>query len=202
MSKNNAKDECVELKNIKYKSMLLNGMNSQLSLHETVSSNNISMLDTFLENEKLKNKIENWAKLDNPVKIKKFLDFSEKYKNENNITDEEKDNLILFLKDCLMRKKLQKTKEVIYDKNTGEIKEIVGLSINPSTKKFTIRNISTKAVSTLKMLTPKKNVTKTTTIKNVNGNRSNISSNLPKESCSNDDNNNLVDIEEEEKLQY
>ena len=41
-------DECQELKNIKYKTMLLNGA----PLHETKSSNDLSNLDKFLENEK------------------------------------------------------------------------------------------------------------------------------------------------------
>ena len=40
--------ECQELKNIQYKSMLLNGTN----LPKTKSTNNLSMLDTFLEQEK------------------------------------------------------------------------------------------------------------------------------------------------------
>jgi hypothetical protein len=41
-------DDCHELKNIKYKTMLLNGV----SLMETKSSDNISNLDKFLETEK------------------------------------------------------------------------------------------------------------------------------------------------------
>jgi hypothetical protein len=44
-------DDCHELKNIKYKTMLLNGV----SLMETKSSDNISNLDKFLETEKNNN---------------------------------------------------------------------------------------------------------------------------------------------------
>ena len=40
-------DECQELKNIKYKTMLLNGA----PLHETKSSNDMSNLEKFLEEE-------------------------------------------------------------------------------------------------------------------------------------------------------
>ena len=43
-------DECQELKNIKYKTMLLNGV----PLHETKSSNDIFNLEKFLEDEKNK----------------------------------------------------------------------------------------------------------------------------------------------------
>ena len=41
-------EECLELKNIKYKTMLLNGN----PIRETKSSNDISNLDKFLEDEK------------------------------------------------------------------------------------------------------------------------------------------------------
>jgi hypothetical protein len=45
-------DECHELKNIKYKTMLLNGK----PLQETTSSNDLSNLDKYLEDEKNTNK--------------------------------------------------------------------------------------------------------------------------------------------------
>jgi hypothetical protein len=50
--------ECHELKNIKYKTMLLNGN----PLQETKSSNDLSNLDKFLENEKNNNSCEPWCK--------------------------------------------------------------------------------------------------------------------------------------------
>ena len=166
MSLKNKNDECVELKNIKYKSMMMNGMNNNMTNQQTLLSNNnnISKLEKFLESEKSNNKIEQWAKLDIPAKIQRFILFAENYKTENNLSEDEKDKLIIFLKDCLLRKKLQKAKEIVYDKTTGEIKEILGLSINKTTNNFTIRNISNKSVSSLKMLTPKK---KTNTMKNI-----------------------------------
>ena len=65
-------------------------------------------------------------------------------------------NLISFLKDSLDRKKLQRVKDVIYDKTSGEVKEIPGLFYNKSSNHFTLRNLDTKRVSTLKSLPPKK----------------------------------------------
>ena len=44
----NVNEECQELKNIKYKTMLLNGV----PLHETKVAYDISNLDKFLEEEK------------------------------------------------------------------------------------------------------------------------------------------------------
>ena len=144
-------DECLELKNIKYKTMLLSGT----PLQETKSSNDLSNLDKFLENEKNNSKNEPWCKLDKTVKTKKMFDYVELYKKDKNLNEEETKLLIDFLKDCLDRKKLQRVKDVIYDKTLGVIKEIPALSYTKTTKHFTLKNID-KRVSTVKSLTPKK----------------------------------------------
>jgi hypothetical protein len=77
------------------------------------------------------------------------------YKETNNLNDEEESHLITFFKDCLERKKLQKVKDVIYDKNTGIIKEIPALIYNKQHKHFTLKSLD-KRISTLKSLPPKK----------------------------------------------
>jgi len=145
------KDECQELKNIKYKTMLLNGA----PLHETKSSNDFSNLEKFLEDEKNSNVIEPWCKLNKTTKTKKLLEFAEIYKKNNNLDDFETKNLNIFLKDCLDKKKLIRVKDVIYDKGTGLIKEIPALIYTKSNKHFTLKNVD-KRVSTLKSLAPKK----------------------------------------------
>jgi hypothetical protein len=146
------KEECVELKNIKYKTMLMSGN----VIQETKTTNNMNNLEHFLENEKMNNKAEPWAKLDKTVKIQKLSVYAEVYAKEKEYNEEEKHNLIKFLKDSLDRKKLQRVKDVIYDKATGEVKEIPGLFYNKSNNHFTLKNLDTKRVSTLKSLPPKK----------------------------------------------
>jgi hypothetical protein len=143
------KEECVELKNIKYKTMLLGNGNPII---ETTSSNNLSNLEKFLENEKNSNKIENWSKLDKTIKTKKLIQFVTKYKTENSLTDEEEVLLINFLKDCIDKKKLMRVKDVIYDKETGVIKNIPALNFNKQKKHFTLKNMDNKRLSTLKNL--------------------------------------------------
>jgi hypothetical protein len=145
------KEECLELKNIKYKTMLLNGN----PIHETKSSNDISNLDKFLEDEKNNNSNEPWCKLNKTVKTKKILEYVEIYKKEKNLEKDEEDILITFLKECLDKKKLQRVKDVIYDKINGTIKEIPALSYTKINKHFTLKNID-KRVSTLKSLPIKK----------------------------------------------
>jgi len=144
-------EECLELKNIKYKSMLLNGS----VLKETKNANNLNSLDSFLENEKNNNVNEPWSKLDKTIKTKKLLEFVDIYKKANELTDEDEKILVHFFKDCLDRKKLQRVKDVTYDKETGTIKEIPSLTYIKASKHFTLKNLD-KRVSTHKSLTPKK----------------------------------------------
>lgn len=144
-------NECHELKNIKYKSMLLNGA----PLQETKSSNDLSNLDKFLENEKNTNVNEPWCKLNKTVKNKKLIEFVDTYKTNNNLSQEEENLLLTFFKDCLERKKLQRVKDVIYDKDIGIIKDIPALHFVKENKHFTLKNLD-KRVSTLKSLAPKK----------------------------------------------
>jgi len=147
----NDTSECQELKNIKYKTMLLNGA----PLHETKSSNDLSNLDKFLEAEKISNCSEPWCKLNKTIKTKKLLEFVDTYSKEKELDEEEAKLLTLFLKDSLDKKKLSRVKDVIYDKENGVVKEIPALLYTKSNKHFTLKNID-KRVSTLKSLAPKK----------------------------------------------
>jgi hypothetical protein len=150
-------EECIELKNIKYKTMLLSGT----PVKETKSSSDLTNLEKFLEDDKQNNKNEPWSKLDKTIKTKKLLSFAEKYIKDKNFGQEEEKLLVAFLKECLDRKKLQRVKDVDYDKVSGEIKDVPALSYNKSTKHFTLKNVD-KRVSTLKSLPPKKGATRGT----------------------------------------
>jgi len=117
---------------------------------------NIQNLDKFLENERNNNKSEPWCKLDKTVRSKKLIEYADTYKEINQLDQEEFEALILFFKDCLDRKRFQKVKDVIYDKETGLIKEIPALSYTKANKHFTLKNIDAKRVSATKSLAPKK----------------------------------------------
>ena len=151
LEKNIVVEQCQELKNIKYKTMLLNGA----PLHETKAANDISNLDKFLENEKNNNSNEPWCKLNKTIKYKKLLEFVEVYKKNKNLNEDETNLLCLFLKDSLDKKKISKVKDVIYDKENGLIKEIPALTYSKANKHFTLKNID-KRISTLKSLAPRK----------------------------------------------
>jgi hypothetical protein len=142
---------CNELKTLKYKSMILNG----IPWPENKSSSDLANLDKFLENEKNTNSIEPWSKLDKTAKLKKLIIFSDNYKTENNLTELEYNKMVAFFRDCLDKKRLQRVKDVVYNKETGEIKDIPALVFNKPTTHFTLKNVD-KRVSTLKGLAPKK----------------------------------------------
>jgi hypothetical protein len=151
MNKELQSTHCNELKTLKYKSMILNGV----PWPESKSSSDLANLDKFLENEKITNSVEPWSKLDKTAKIRKLAIFADNYRVVNNLTDTEYEQLMAFFRDCLDKKKLQRVKDVNYNKETGEIKDIPALFFNKPSNHFTLKNID-KRVSTLKGLAPKK----------------------------------------------
>ena len=64
---NKKSDECIELKNIKYKTMLLNGSPKETQIQSTEGT-----IDDFLEKEKKLNETVPWNKLEKTSKIKKL----------------------------------------------------------------------------------------------------------------------------------
>jgi hypothetical protein len=151
--------DCVELRNIKYKSMLLKKTSpKQVTKHN-------SNIDDFLEKERTQNKEDQWVKLDKSMKMKKMSEFVETYATENNLCIKDKTALHEFLNYSIDQKKLIKTKEVVYDKLTGTIKSIPCLVHCPaSIKKFTLKRCE-KRQSTLKSLAPKNKVKAATAFK-------------------------------------
>ena len=105
---NPAKEECVELRNIKYKSMLLKKTNTK---QLTKCNSNID-IDSFLEKERTQNKEEQWTKLDKSMKILKITAFVDHYssESENNLNNKDKLFLHDFLLHCLEQKKNNKNK--------------------------------------------------------------------------------------------
>jgi hypothetical protein len=117
---------------------------------------NISKIDDFLEKEITNTRNENWNKLDKGSKIQKLHIFAETYIKENKLPTKEVRQLKNFFSDCINKNKLQKAKDVNYDKATGAILSIPSLTINSISRNFTLKNLDTKRVSTLKSLTPKR----------------------------------------------
>jgi hypothetical protein len=130
--------------------------NVNISLNEM----NYNAVDLILEKEKQHNKTETWNKLDKTDKIQKLHAFAEKYGKTNNLPVKDIKALKMFFIDCLEKLKLQKAKDVVYDKEAREISSIPSLHFNVTSKSFTLKIMDTKRVSTLKSLTPKRTISK------------------------------------------
>jgi hypothetical protein len=111
-------------------------------------------IDAILEREKQHNKTESWNKLDKTIKMQKLHGYAEKYGKDNNLPVKDIKTLKAFFKDCLEKNKLQKTKEVQYNKETREITGIPSLHFNHASHNYTLKITDATRVSTLKSLTP------------------------------------------------
>ena len=114
------------------------------------------VMENLLEKEKNKNKTESWNKLDKTRKIQLLQQYAETYGLSQSYHATEIQGLQQFFVNALNNNKLQKTKEVIYDKENQKITGIPALCFNRATQHFTLKIIDTKRVSTLKSLAPKK----------------------------------------------
>ena len=146
-------DQCQELKNIEYKTMLINGTSliSKNNNNNNNNNNNFEKITNFLENESDANKKEPWIKLDKTQKIKKLKDFIIKESNENGLNTEETNNFQQYLIRYFERKNLTKAKDVNYNKETGIIQSIPNLYFNENNRNFFFKK-DDKHVSTVKSL--------------------------------------------------
>ena len=146
-----SKDECVELKNIKYKTMLQHHSSRAVSPRKQVTD-----LDEIVEKDKAVMQNLPWNKLEKRVKKTKLIAYADIYCEENNTYSDYNELLKKYLTDMLDKKQLQKAKEVAYNKSTGIINNIPNLYFNKNTKRFMIKSTD-KKVSPMASLAPKNN---------------------------------------------
>ena len=141
--------ECQELKNIKYKTMLMNGNSNKMENTNCSKSENV---ESYLDNDMEETKNKPWSKLDKTIKIKKMEEYVEmSVKQKNNLDENEVNILKQYLVDCFDNKKLQSMKDLVYDKPSGKIKSIPVLLFNSTNRTFTLKR-NEKRVSTIKSL--------------------------------------------------
>jgi hypothetical protein len=102
-------------------------------------------LDKILDNEKRQNKADAWNKLDNNLKLAAVAEFAG-----------EDETMSQFLHTCVQLNKLNKVRDVSYNKEMRKIIAIPALVYDKETKKYTLKNMDTKRVNTLKSLPPKR----------------------------------------------
>lgn len=149
-------EECIELKHLKYKSMVQGGTRKDIGGRPT--SDSINTLDKFLEDATATNNAGRWNRLDKTIKLQKMIEFADIYAAENEYTDEDKASLMVYLRDCLDKKKLIRVKDVEYDNESDRLISIPGLQYNRTSRKHTIKNTDSKRSSVLKSLPQRKTV--------------------------------------------
>ena len=145
-------EECQELKNIKYKTMLLSG-NTQKMIPSI--TNDISNLDLLLDKESRQNKKESWNKLDKSVKMDKINGYINTLTTKHKLNVTEKKTLKEYLSSTLDKKSLHRNKDVVYVKESGTLESIPILHFNNTTRKFSLKK-NAQHVSTAKALGPTK----------------------------------------------
>lgn len=159
LKKNEKTDNCQELKNIAYKTMLQNGNNI---ISETKNISNDEKISTFLESESHANKQESWTKLDKTQKLMRLNNYVDNILREkHNLSENEITNTKKYLQKCIERKNLQKTKEITYNKQHNFIENIPLLQFIEISRTFILKK-DDKHISTVKSLPiDKKNKVKT-----------------------------------------
>lgn len=140
--------DCHDLRNIQYKTMLMNG--KTMTLNKSNESN-IVCVERLLDEEMKTNKNVTWARLDKGEKIRKLNEYAENYCSDTSNFCTDVHLLKQYLIIALDRNRLQKVREVKYNKDTGTIENIPCLIFNTTTNRFTL-NRSDKRVSTLSSL--------------------------------------------------
>ena len=153
----NSYEECQELKNIKYKTMLQSSNNNKLLV--SALTNDLSNAKLLLDNECNNNKKETWNKLDKSIKMDKIRNYIESISSNYNLTKDEKLSLKHYLGNQIDKKNLLKNKDIVYSKDRGIIDNIPILQFNNTTRKFSLKK-SGQHISTVKALGPTKNKNK------------------------------------------
>ena len=147
------KQECAELKNIKYKTMLLSG-NSDIVPSELRSD--ISNVEYILEQERVRNQHVSWNKLDKSIKGLKIQEYTNLITLRDNLSKSDKALLQTTLLGYLDKKLLQRSKDVIYDSDNAKIVDIPNLEYNSASRRFTLRRNNKSVSSNIKQLSKSK----------------------------------------------
>ena len=116
-----------------------NVCDSSNNMNNMNNMNNINNINKLLENEMANNKKSVWIKLDKKMKTQKLHSYAEKYGKEHSLSMKQVKQLKIYFSTCLDNQKLQKTKEIVYNKDTGDIINIPILYFNIQTNNFTLK---------------------------------------------------------------
>lgn len=129
--------ECTELKNIRYKTMLLNGNSTDIAPPTEYSEP--TNIEDILDRERERERKEPWNRLDKTAKVQKLLMYADVIASREKLSRQDKLSLRTQLIAYLDKKLLQRNKDVTYNKVEGLITDIPALEWTSSPKRFTLR---------------------------------------------------------------
>lgn len=129
--------ECTELKNIRYKTMLLNGNSTDIA--PSAEHSDLTNIEDILDREREREQKEPWNRLDKTAKVQKLLAYADVVASRENLSKQDKLALRAQLIAYLDKKLLQRNRDVAYDKEEGVITDIPALEWASSPKRFTLR---------------------------------------------------------------
>ena len=135
---------------------------------------NANELDILLEKEKIRNKGDVWIKLDKTIRNQLLQEFADKYGKEHSLSSKDLKLLKTFFKTCLDKNKLNKSKDVAYNRENRVITSIPALHFNQVTKNFTLKILDNKRIN-IKVI-----ISKTLSKNGSESNNSEISNNSEK----------------------
>ena len=143
-------DKCKEFQALKYKTMITTGNNIESKIENEIDAND---LESFLESEKHDNIAKNaktWYTLSKGEKMKKLCHFIDHdLKSTYQLNESEVAYCKRYFNMLIDRKRLNKNTEIVYNEETGEIMDILIVSFDTTTRKFTLNktSLSTKKKS-------------------------------------------------------
>lgn len=126
----------------------MNDVHIKLKTFNTQHTN--QSLDEIMSQNEIEPKLA-WNKLDKSIKLFKLNQFVDEFKILHDLTNEQVVELKTLLKDKINHKQLQKSKDVVYDIESGTIKSIPNLTYNSPNFIFKL----VERASPLNSLTPK-----------------------------------------------
>lgn len=152
-------ETCPELRTIEYKSKLLNPNSTKKDVYNKATKiGTLQNMEDFLEKEKTFHTDTPWNKLNKTIRLDKIKNFVEEYASKHKLDTSQASELIELLKDALNKNKLQRVKDLVYDKKSCVIKAIPILKHDKETNNFSLKQ--QKRTTTTMSLAPKKNTIK------------------------------------------
>ena len=102
-------------------------------------------LDAALSQEMAAQRDLPWSRLPKLQRIQKLNTFCDKHAEQEALSPKQTSHLRTYLRQALDQRRIQRAKDVIYDKTTGEITSIPGLKYHARTSRYTIKRDETPA---------------------------------------------------------